>query len=188
MGKVKENKHLPEQLRSIRRILDLTQSEMAFSMGFSLGYYQRVENGTSSPTYDKVMDGLDALGVARHILNLSSDNIFGMTAVLHESTYDDEKESLKKIEPMSLERKVSSINDMIDVVASKNYQKETIAFSEFDNLKRANESLRADLDSIPKDIREAIKTADKAEIDTIRAVLGLLDTLDEVPPEEESSG
>ena len=55
-------KLLGQRIRQVRRTKNLTQSDLAEKIGFSVNYISQIETGIASPTFEtvvKVADGLE---------------------------------------------------------------------------------------------------------------------------------
>lgn len=61
-GETKLNKHIGENLKKIREQKHLTQKQMAYLLGYSLGGYVKIEQGARGMSTRKIYEAADILG------------------------------------------------------------------------------------------------------------------------------
>ncbi len=67
---------LSDRLREIRRILGITQAQMAERLGVSNSFQSEVEKGKTKPGYDFIYSIHDALNINLHYLLMGTGDIF----------------------------------------------------------------------------------------------------------------
>ena len=181
VSKTNENDDLGKKMKALRSLWDFSQSEMADRGGMSHRYYQKIESGSTNPSFDKITSIFRSLKISPSILD---SNYKDLVRSIESARIDASKAFNTSTNMMSLNELKAEALSNNSLVHSPGIKAKIL---ELDNLKLANESLRTQLSQIPEDIRDALKTADDASLRSIRASLGLTGSVYAAELKEKSS-